>query len=154
MEGASEVIEQELTRVLDRGGEGVVIRDPDGAWLPQRLHTVLKYKPFEDDEGVLVGFTSGRETERGSKHLGKIGALILDYKGQRLELSGLTDEEREFAPALFLHKYAVEHPGGDMPEGTQGTHFKVGDRVTFKFRELSDEGIPKEARYFRQRGGD
>ncbi len=152
LEGADEAVERELNRVLDSGGEGVVIRDPDGAWMPQRLHTVLKYKPFEDDEGTLVGFTAGRETERGSKHLGKIGALILDYEGNRLELSGLTDEEREFAPAIFLHKYAVEHPGEDMPEGTQGVHFKIGQSITFKYRELSDDGIPKEARYMRQRG--
>ena len=45
----------------------------------------------------MVGFTSGRETHKGSRLLGKIGALIVDYQGKRLELSGLTDAEREFA---------------------------------------------------------
>ena len=44
----------------------------------------------------MVGFTSGRETTKGSRLLGKIGALIVDYQGKRLELSGLTDAEREF----------------------------------------------------------
>jgi hypothetical protein len=37
-----------------------------------------------------------------------------------------------------------------MPEDFQGKHFKVGDVVTFKYRELSDDGIPKEARYWRR----
>ncbi|MFA5344696.1 MAG: hypothetical protein WC315_00240 [Candidatus Omnitrophota bacterium] len=150
LDGADEIVEQELNRVLDCGGEGVVIRDPDGTWMPQRLYTVLKYKPFEDAEGTIVGFTSGRETERGSKHLGKIGALILDYEGQRLELSGLTDEEREFADKDEF--FARTNPGVDMPKGVQAKHFKYGQIVTFKYRELSDDGIPKEARYMRQRG--
>jgi len=29
--------------------------------------------------------------------------------------------------------------------------FKRGQQVTFKYRELSDDGIPKEARYWRPR---
>jgi len=49
---------------------------------------------------------------------------------------------------------AQARPGQDMPAGTQGKHFKVGQVVTFIYRELSDEGIPKEARYFRQAGSE
>jgi len=153
VEDAHAVIEYELSRIIDDGGEGVVIRRPDSIWTPTRSHNVLKYKPFTDDEGIIVGFTSGRETDKGSKHLGKIGALILDYKGQRLELSGLTDEERLFANQN-MSLTAQARPGQDMPAGTQGKHFKVGQVVTFIYRELSDEGIPKEARYFRQAGSE
>ena len=149
-EQARETVEAFLQEVLDKGGEGVVIRNPQGIWTPKRVNDLLKYKPHSDDEGVLTGFTSGRETEKGSKHLGKIGALILDYQGQRLELSGLTDTEREFEDEADS-VYAREHPGQDMPEGTQGMYFKVGQQITFKYRELSDDKIPKEARYFRRR---
>ena len=137
--------------VMDRGGEGVVIRNPKGLWTPRRVNDLLKYKPIDDDEGILTGFTSGRRTNKGSKHLGKMGALILDYKDKRLELSGLTDEEREFATEEDRH-YANEHPGEEMPSGTEGAMFKLCQRITFKYRELSDDGIPKEARYFRNRG--
>ena len=38
-----------------------------------------------------------------------------------------------------------------MPEHFQGQCFRKGQTVTFKYRELSDEGIPKEARYWRKR---
>ncbi len=137
--------------VMDRGGEGVVIRDPKAMWSPKRVNALLKYKPIDDDEGILTGFTCGRRTNRGSKHMGRIGALILDYNGKRLELSGLTDAERAFALDEDRH-YANEHPGEDMPSDTQGAMFKLGQRITFKYRELSDDGIPKEARYFRNRG--
>jgi DNA ligase-1 len=150
---AALAVEVELKKVLDLGGEGIVLRNPDSPWLPKRLTTLLKYKPFSDDEGIIVGFTAGRKTDKGSKLLGKIGALILDYKGKRLELSGLTHEERKFDDTgiLLASGYAAKNPGKDMPAGTQGVHFKLGDSVTFKYRELSDDGIPKEARYWRKR---
>lgn len=144
------MLEELLSKAIDAGGEGVIVRDPTATWTPKRVESLLKYKPFDDDEGVVVGFTSGRRTDKGSKLLGKIGALILDYNGKRLELAGLTDEEREFDTA-DMREVASRHPGTEMSEGFQGKHFKVGDTVTFIYRELSDDGIPKEARYLRQR---
>jgi len=137
--------------VMDQGGEGVIIRNPKGLWTPRRVNDLLKYKPIDDDEGILTGFTCGRRTNKGSKHMGCIGALILDYKGKRLELSGLTDAERAFATDLERN-YANDHPGEDMFPSAQAKHFYLGQRITFKYRELSDDKIPKEARYFRKRG--
>lgn len=147
---AREVVERKLNRIIEQGGEGVVIRDPDAKWTPKRVRTLLKYKPFQDAEATITGFTSGRETDKGSKLLGKIGALITDFNGKKLELAGLTDEEREFlSPSMA--EYAKTHPGEVMPGNSCGKHFNVGDRVTFKYRELTDDGIPKEARYWRGR---
>lgn len=147
---AKKQIDDFLDDVLMKGGEGVVIRDPDACWTPKRVNALLKYKPWEDDEGTITGFTSGRKTDKGSKHLGKIGALILDFDGKRLELSGLTDNERLFTTDEMAI-YAVQYPGVDMPDWFRGKYFKLGQQVTFKFRELSDDGIPKEARYWRKR---
>lgn len=143
-------VELLLTKAIDAGGEGLIIRNPSTIWTPKRVANLLKYKPFEDDEGTVVGFTSGRETDKGSKLLGMIGALILDYDGKRLELSGLTNEEREFLNQ-DMTRHAATNPGKDMPAFYQGKHFKVGDKVTFIYRELTDDGIPKEARYLRER---
>jgi DNA ligase-1 len=144
-------VEACLLAVLTLGGEGVVIRDPDAYWIPKRVNALLKYKPHDDAEGTITGFISGRKTDKGSKHLGMIGALILDYKGKRLELAGFTLPEREFAtPDATRH--AAANPGKDMPSGFGGRHFRIGQVVTFKYRELSDDGIPKEARYWRKRG--
>jgi len=147
---ATDQVEAYLQRVLDQGGEGVVIRNPQAIWTPKRHRGVLKYKPFSDAEARVVGFTSGRETTKGSRLLGKIGALIVDYRGKRLELAGLTDAEREFLNT-DMARTATERPGQDMPADAEGKSFKVGQTITFKFRELSDDGIPKEARYFRPR---
>lgn len=152
-DSARAIVNVELDKIIERGGEGVILRDPHAQWTPKRVGSVLKFKPHSDDEGMIVGFTSGRETDKGSKHLGKIGALILEYEGKRLELAGLTDGEREFA-TVEMSKYASLNPGQDMPADFIGKHFRHGQKVTFKYRELSDDGIPKEARYFRQRDDD
>jgi ATP-dependent DNA ligase len=148
---ADDQVEAYLQRVLDQGGEGVVIRNPQSIWTPKRHRAILKYKPFQDAEARVVGFTSGRETAKGSRLLGKIGALIVDYQGKRLELSGLTDAEREFLNP-DMARTATDKPGQDMPAFFQGKSFKCGQTVTFKYRELTDDGIPKEARYWRRRG--
>ncbi len=140
-----------LDELVKRGAEGVMLRKPESKWTTERSHDLLKCKPWLDDEAVITGFTSGRETAKGSRLLGMIGALIVDYKGKRLELSGLTDSEREFENEA-MSKFARESPGEDMSIFHQGKHFKIGDTITFKYRELSDDGVPKEARYFRQRG--
>lgn len=146
--GATLAVRDILNRVLDEGGEGVMIRDPNSFWTPKRVGTLLKWKPFNDDNGRVTGFTTGRKTEKGSKLLGKIGALILDYNGKRLELSGMTDEERTFA-SEEMETWAATNPGIDAPAHFQGRHFKIGDTVEFRYRELSDGGIPKEARLLR-----
>jgi len=149
-ETARATVNDFLDKVLEQGGEGVVIRDPMASWTPKRHKGLLKFKPFEDAEATIVGFTSCRETDKGSRLLGKIGALIVDYQGKRLELAGLTDAEREFADSM-AREWAVNNPGVDAPYWVEGKQFKKGQTVTFKYRELTDDGIPKEARYWRRR---
>jgi DNA ligase-1 len=145
---AEAALERYMDYVLDQGGEGVVLRAPESIWTPKRVKTLLKVKPFSDDNGVLVGFVTGRETDRGSKLRGLIGALILSYQGKRLELSGMTDEERKFESEEQT-AWAYNNPGQIAPPDFQGKHFKVGSKIEFRYRELSDDGIPKEARYYR-----
>ncbi len=147
---ARDLMELQMDKILAAGGEGVVLRDPQASWIPKRHTGILKFKPYSDAEARVIGFTSGRETAKGSRLQGMIGALIVDYDGKRLELSGLTDAERKFQTGeMAVH--AAQNPGEDMPEHFQGQCFRKGQTVTFKYRELSDEGIPKEARYWRKR---
>jgi hypothetical protein len=147
---AKDAVSRLLDEFLDAGAEGLIIRKPSNVWTPKRTYDCLKYKPWQDAEATVVGFTSGRKTDKGSKLLGLIGAIIVEYNGKRLELSGLKNVEREFEN-VKQSAHATTHPGVDMPSYFQGKHFKKGDIITFKYRELSDDGIPKEGRYFRKR---
>jgi hypothetical protein len=143
---AEKQLQVQLERVVEHGGEGLIIRNPESCWRAVRTHSMLKYKKLDDAEGILIGYVSGRETDLGSKHLGKIGALVILYKGQRLELSGLTDEERELSDSTW----AETNPGKEVPNHIEAKHFERGQSISFKYRGLSKTGIPQEARYWRK----
>jgi DNA ligase-1 len=134
-------VEGRMSTVLSLGGEGLIIRNPNAAYEIKRTANLLKFKSREDAEGVLVGFTAG-----SGKYAGMIGALILDFDGKRLELSGMTDDER-----LLTRSFEGVEPGKDLPNGTVAKHFNLGDVITFQYRELSDSGCPKEAAFLRVR---
>jgi DNA ligase-1 len=139
-----------LGYVLEQKGEGIVLRDPDSVWTPKRHKGLLKHKPFRDDEGTIIGFTGGRETDKGSRLLGKIGAIVVDYHGHKVKIAGLTDEEREFATAGDA-EFAASNPDCVMPVEIRAKHFKVGETITFQYMTITDAGLPREPRYLRKR---
>jgi DNA ligase-1 len=143
---ALEQIDEKLFEICDRGGEGLMLRKRSSIWTPQRSHELLKVKKFLDAEAEVIGYTSGRLTDRGSKLLGMIGALIVRFGKVTFELSGMTEEEREFEVGS---DWAAENPGSVCPDHCQGRVIKIGDTIRFKYRELTRDGVPKEARVWR-----
>lgn len=156
-------VEEMLSEISAGGGEGVILRAPHSVWVPERVRTMLKVKPMRDAEGTVVGYTWGRRTELGSKLLGLMGALVLRLdSGVRLELSGFTEGERQMAVVPGPgqphepHHYSVafeagrEHGGESVLPSMHNPSFPIGSRVSFRYRELTDAGVPKEARYWRK----
>lgn len=139
---ANTMLNKFMGLVLDAGGEGLVIRKRSSFWTPTRSYGLLKFKPFDDTEGTLIGYTTGK-----GKLKGLIGALVVDYNGHVLHLSGLTDDER----LLEDYTWAAENPGENLPDDIEAICFTRGDKITFKYRGMSDTGVPQEARYWRKR---
>lgn len=145
-------IDQRLDEVMRKNGEGLVLADPHALWEPRRSHNLLKVKKFQDDEGIVKGYIWGKKTDKGSRLLGLMGAVIVEYNGKTFELSGFTDEER----AMFwkhtdrrTHTEGMMYPGKVVSDDIVNPLFKRGTKIRFKFRELTDDGIPKEGRFFR-----
>jgi len=157
---AHEKIDYELQKLDDRGGEGLIVRDPNSQYMCERSHKILKVKTWNDAEGTVIGYITGRATDKGSKLLGKMGAMILTLdNGKRLELSGFTDEERELSgynPELVSGKedwaedWATRNPETECPDWITCLLFPRGTRVSFRYRGLTKDGIPNEARYWRK----
>jgi DNA ligase-1 len=146
---AIEDVERYAQSVVDDGGEGVVIRKRTSLWTPERSWDLLKFKPLKDDEAIITGYYAGKETDKGSKLLGLMGALEINYQGSPARLSGFTNEERQFSSGAATD-WARNHPGERCPDWIANAYFPVGGTVTFTYRELSDDGVPKEARYLRK----
>jgi DNA ligase-1 len=154
------VVQEYAAHIESEGGEGVMLANPGARWVPQRTHNLIKLKSSLDSEGVVIGYHWGKETDKGSKLLGKMGNLILEFPGPNgpvtFELSGFTDDERR-----IIHRDTEQPPNDQYARSVAGKTvstpdwicpaFPLGERVSFKYRELSDSGIPKEARYWRKR---
>jgi len=155
-EAAIDLMDRTLERIIERGGEGLIVRAPAALYECCRTHAMVKVKPRDDAEGTVIGYITGRKTDKGSKLLGLMGALVLRLDdGNRLELSGFTDAERRLqdmnedeAPAC---EWAEENPGTECPDWIEAVHFRRGSRVTFRYRGLTKDGIPQEASYWRKR---
>ena len=86
---------------LDRGLEGIMIKDVDALYECKRSHYMLKAKPF-----IEVTLTVTATEEGTGRNVGKLGALICegvdDGKSIKVNVgSGLSDEQRE---SFWHHK--------------------------------------------------
>lgn len=71
--------------------EGLMLRDAGAPYQYKRTDRLLKIKQWHDIECKVVGVKAGI-----GKHLGRLGALIVDYKGYVVAVgSGFNDQERE-----------------------------------------------------------
>lgn len=135
--------------VLAAGGEGIMLSNPNGYWQPQRSYDMLKMKGVEESEAKVVGYIYGEETDLGSKLLGMVGSLLVEWQGKRFNLSGLTNEER--ALPYEFRSTAESNPGCAAGPEVYSDVFPIGSTVTFRYRSLTKDGLPKEARYLRKR---
>jgi DNA ligase 1 len=147
------ITQESLDKEIAIGGEGLMFRKPQSFWTPSRVRTLLKMKGMLDDEATVIGYTAGRETDKGSKLLGLMGAMILSYKGKTFELSGFTDEERKLvfkADGSSAYDVVSQIPSDRVPDTIHNPMFPIGSTVSFKYRELTKDGLPKEARFWRK----
>ncbi len=105
----------ELDRIIELGGEGVMLRQPDSRYEAGRSNTLLKCKRFLDADARVVGHEPGK-----GRHKGRLGALLVELpSGTRFCVgTGLSDAERENPPGF-------------------------GSIITFRYQELSDGGVPR-----------
>ena len=109
--------------VASRGGEGVIVKNPDKPYHTGRSAHVLKVKKARDMEGLVMGINKGK-----GKYEDAMGSLTLKLEsGVVFKLgTGFTDAVRNKPPS-------------------------VGTTVTFKYHGFSKNGVPKFASFLRVR---
>jgi DNA ligase-1 len=112
-----------LHQTVQAGGEGLVLHRGSSLYQSGRNSDVLKAKLELDAEAKVVGHEPGQ-----GKHAQRTGALWVETpQGLRFKLgTGLTDAQRENPPA-------------------------VGQWVTYRYRGLTDKGVPRFASFERIR---
>jgi DNA ligase 1 len=145
-QAAQDRIYELMDTVLEKDGEGLILRKPESIWTPKRTWDLLKVKPLNDDEAKVIGYVWGK-----GKYEGMMGAVIVDWHGIVFELSGFTDAERgmECIAAKGIRTFPT--PGTKVLADWYNANFPIGSTITFKYRELTNAGVPKEARYYRKK---
>jgi len=136
-----------LDAETSKGGEGLILRSPSSIWVPKRVQNLLKVKKFMDDEGTIIGYVAGEAGKEG-RLLGMLGALRIQWNAKSFNLSGFTNAERVLSAEG--REWALKHPGELYP-GTASIskQFKYGDTVRFRYMTLTNDGKPREPRFFR-----
>lgn len=142
----NELLETEMSKLH---GEGLILTDPALPYGIKRVAGSLKVKPRDDAEATVIGYVTGRETDKGSKLLGMMGALIVEWEGITFELHGFKESERVFDSAE-AQKWAYKNPETKVPDCYTNPTFPRGTVVTFKYRGTTDDGVPQEATYWRK----
>jgi len=109
--------------IVAQGGEGLMLHRGDALYRTGRSGDLLKYKPYDDAEAVVVGYVPGR-----GKYEGMVGALEVERTdGLRFRIgSGLSDELRRKPPPL-------------------------GSLITYRYQGETAQGLPRFARFVRVR---
>jgi DNA ligase-1 len=112
-----------LDRVVAKGGEGLILHQASAPHLSGRSDYLMKLKPHQDMEAVVVDHIPG--TGRLS---GKMGALMVQLEsGLKFKIgTGFTDEQRTNPP-------------------------RIGEVITFRYQGLTKRGVPRFASFLRIR---
>lgn len=114
-----------LQRVLDKGGEGLVLHRGDAPYKAGRGVGLLKVKPYQDAEAKVIGYNQGHGRITGL--MGSVRVRTPD--GRRFSIgSGFTDAQRADPPP-------------------------IGSWITYRYNGLTVNGLPRFARFLRARPG-
>ncbi|GGB64757.1 DNA ligase [Shewanella inventionis] len=113
----------QLDRVVDEGGEGLMLHYRQAFYQVGRSQFIVKLKPKYDAEAVVIGYTEGK-----GKYLGLLGALTVKTPdGVVFNIgSGLTDKQRKVPPA-------------------------IGATITYQYSGFTQKGTPRFATFLRER---
>lgn len=112
-----------LTQLEQAGAEGLMLHHQDAHYKTGRSADLLKLKTYQDAEATVIGYRPGR-----GKYQGMVGALIVRTpEGLEFAIgSGLTDALRQTPPA-------------------------IGSEITYRYNGYTSKGIPRFARFLRER---
>ena len=116
-------LHKRMNEVIKAGGEGLMLHRADAPYETGRSDSLLKMKPWEDAEAVVIAHQPGK-----GKYAGMLGALrVRTADGREFFLgTGFSDEQRRNPPP-------------------------VGTTVTYRYREFTVNGTPRFPSFLRPR---
>jgi DNA ligase-1 len=115
------ILQKQFDEIVKAGGEGLMLHRADATYETGRSDTLLKMKPWDDAEAVVIAHLPGK-----GKHNGTMGALrVRTADGREFSLgTGFTDQQRKTPPS-------------------------IGKTVTYRYRDFTSSGLPRFASFLR-----
>ena len=134
---SEEHMEELYKKIIEKGGEGIMLKCPNSMYEDKRSNYMLKVKPSFDEEAIIVDSKMGK-----GKYKNDLGAFICQplinmdtyhlidkNENHEFSISGMDDEVR--------HNYEETHP--------------VGTVISYEHSGKTEKGKPRFARYVRKR---
>jgi DNA ligase-1 len=120
--------------VRSRGLEGLIVKDPKALYHRRRNHGWMKIKAEESVDVQIVDAIEGT-----GKYVGALGALVVDFKGVRVNVgSGFSDEQRKEFWDVYRNGACAE--------------FRlVGCLIEVEYHEVTPDGSLRHPRFKRFR---
>lgn len=116
-------LQRRLNEIVKAGGEGLMLHRANALYETGRSDTLLKMKPWDDAEAVVVAHLPGK-----GKYVGLMGALLVR-----------TDDGREFSLGTGFSDLQRKNPP------------PIGTTVTYRYRDFTRSGLPRFASFLRVR---
>lgn len=117
-------------KIIEQGGEGIMLRLPQSKYEQKRSKTLLKVKPTDDDEAVIVNMIEGRGKDAGS-----MGALVVHLQKN---------------PTVQF-KIGTGFTSNVRKEFWKKKNNHMGSIVTFGYKGLTAKGVPRHPSYIRMK---
>ena len=123
--------------IIEKGGEGIMLKDPDSFYENKRSNYLLKYKPSFDEEAIIVDYKLGK-----GKYTGILGGFICKPL-LNMDTYHLIDKDEQ-------HEFSISGMDDEVRNEYKETH-PIGTVISYEHSGKTDSGKPRFARYMRKR---
>jgi DNA polymerase beta len=123
--------------ITSKGGEGIMLKDPDSEYEGKRSKKLLKYKPAYDEEGIIIEHKMGE-----GKYKGVLGALICRPLKNHDTYSSIDQDDD--------HIFSISGMDDAVRKSYKETH-PIGTIISYEHSGKTDKGKPRFGRYTRIR---
>lgn len=127
--------------ILKKGGEGLMIKDPDSFYEDGRSNYMLKVKPSFDEEGIIVDYKPGKGKYQG-KDKEILGAFVCKPL-KNMDTYHVVDKDPN-------NEYSLSGMDDSVRNNYKETH-PIGTIISITHSGKTDGGKPRFARYLRKR---
>ena len=123
--------------IIQKGGEGIMLKDPESPYEGKRSNYLLKYKPNFDEEAIIIGYKPGQ-----NKYQGMLGGFICKQLINHDTYMSIDENED--------HIFSISGMDDIIRKSYKSSH-PIGTIISYEHSGKTDKGKPRFGRYTRIR---